>query len=123
MEYSESCVVQDSIFVLSTLNPARSSYLREIALEVGCAANRLFWEGEHAEDKRMKWKELDDILSTLAKASVDLRGSRLAFALVLLKSREDGRLVSVARRRLLKLLPRFDELGSLHVYYGWGNRS
>ena len=128
MEHVESCVVQNSVFILSTLDPARSRCLRKIVLEAwyfhrwftsdGPVNYEKEEEEEEEGDKKVDWEELDTVLSKLAKASSSARGKRLTFILVVLKYKE---LISTMRKWLPKLLPRFNEVGLLHVHYGRGS--
>ena len=68
------------------------------------------------------WEGLDTILSKLAEVSISTREKRLTFTLAVKKQRGNQRLLSTARRWLPKLLPRFNELGLLHVHYTRGGR-
>lgn len=81
MEPSESCAVQDSIFVLSTLNPERTNRLEKIVLVYD------FWfdeEGQltNEDDEAADWEGLDALLAQLANTSITARGRRLAFTVV-----------------------------------------
>jgi hypothetical protein len=131
MERSESCAIQDSIFILSTLDPAQSNRLEKVVLVVEYAS-RWFDEhgpvwvkgegdkdgGEDEIEKKVDWKGLDALLSTLAKSSISARRRRLAFILVVLDWHRNSTLRSTTRKWLPKLLPRFSELGLLHVHSG-----
>ena len=127
MEGVGSSAVQDSIFILSTLDPARSRCLGKIVLETWYA-RRWFKSDdpvnyeEEEGDKNVDWEELDTVLSKLAKASSSGRGKRLTFILVVLEWGDNKELVSTMRKRLPKLLPGFDETGLLHVHHGRGGR-
>jgi len=139
MELSESCAVQDSIFILSTLDPTRQSHLGKIVLEaryvgrwfdkdgptdIGDKRNKdEDEEDESEEEDRVNWEGLDTVLSRLAEVS-SIGGKRLTFVLVVLEwgGDENSELVPTARKWLPKLLPRFNELGLLHVHYGRGSR-
>lgn len=121
------------------LDPGRSSHLEEIVLEVGSVCRWSDKDGplrtevrageEDNEDKSEDedcevnhWRGLDAVLSKLAKAPISMRGERLLFSLVVLEGPNDGKLVSMVRKWLPKLLPQFSELGLLHVHYGQGSR-
>jgi len=152
MESSESCAVRDSIFILSTLDPTRSSRLGKIVLQARYVSRWFNKDGpedveegedeekedeeededgdkgddeededdEEEEDEKVNWKGLDNILSKLAKAAMG--GKRLTFILVVPQWCDNKELVPTIRKWLPKLLPCFNELGSLHVHYGRGNR-
>jgi hypothetical protein len=142
MELSESYAVRDSILILSTLDPERSSRLGEIALEVRYAGvlfdqdgplevrvQRMDDEDEGDEsdesdngDNKVNWQELDDLLWKLAKASINMRGKRLTFIWVTLEWHNNEEIMSAIRKWLPKLLPRFSGLGLLHVHYKRGSR-
>jgi len=49
-----------------------------------------------------------------------MREKRLAFTLVVMKQRGNQGLLSTVRSWLPKILPRFNELGLLHVHYTRG---
>ena len=115
MEYSESDALQDTISILSTLDPTRSSRLGKITLEARYVS-RWFGKDGKAYDEE-DWKGLDTLLSKLAKASISTRERRLTFTLVATKWSGTKELMSTARKWLPKLLPRFNELGLLHVHY------
>lgn len=143
MEHSESNAVQDFISILSTLDLARSSRLEKIVLKANYVSRWFNEDGEpegeedgqvdsdaddqadsdedgQADDK-YDWEGLDAVLSELAETSISARGKRLAFTLVVMqwcdnKGRNKG-LMSTVRKWLPKLLPRFNELGLLHVHY------
>ena len=142
MERSESCAVRDSIFILSTLDPVRASCLGKIVLEAAYVSRWFNKDGpvdvedgeegekkakededededEDEEDEKVNWKGLDAVLSKLAKASI---GMRLRFILVVSQRGNNNELVPTIRKWLPELLPRFNELGSLHVHYVQGNR-
>jgi len=129
MERLGSCAVRDSIFILSTLDPARSSRLGKIVLE---ATYVCLWFDEDSPgsvgdrdeedgDEKVNWEGLDTVLSKLAKASISMRGKQLSFILVVSQWR-DKELVPAIRKWLPELLPRFNKLGSLHVHCVRGNR-
>lgn len=72
-------------------------------------------------DGKKDWEGLDAVLAKLAKASISLRKKKLTFTLVVLRWGGDNKkLMPTARKWLPKLLPRFNELGLLHVHYGGG---
>ncbi|KAF9649937.1 hypothetical protein BDM02DRAFT_1702847 [Thelephora ganbajun] len=130
MERSESHAIQDSFFILSTLNPVRSDHLAKIALEARYVY-RWFNEGSRVEDEdededggvsnKKVWEGLDTVLSRLAKASISAREKRLTFTFVVMEWSGSKEFVSTVRKCLPKLLPRFNELGLLHVHYGQGS--
>jgi hypothetical protein len=140
MKHSESCAIQDSIFILSTLDPAQSNRLEKVVL-VAAYADQWFDEhgpicvkgegdedggedkdeGDYDDDEeewKVDWKGLDALLSTLAKSSISTRRRRLEFILVVLEGYRGNNLLSTTRKWLPKLLPRFSELGLLHVHPG-----
>ena len=133
MEWS-SCSFNDCISILSTLDPARSSRLGKIMLEV----SYLKWfnkdgpvedeeDEEELDDERPAgrkkgWERLDAVLSDLAEASTRPRDKRLTFTLVVLRRGNNRELMQIVRKWLPKLLPRFNELGLLHVHYVRGSR-
>jgi len=133
MEHTESHIIHHSISVLSTLDPAQSSRLGKITLEVWCVSQLFNKDGpvedegseveeEFDEDDPINleergWEGLDTVLSKLAEASISMRDKRLAFTLVIMKQRGNERLLSTARKWLPEVLPRFNELGLLHVHY------
>ena len=123
MEHSESCAVQDSIFILSTLNPERMNHLGKIVLKYIYVDRWFDEEGQLAsEDEAKDWEGLDALLARLANTSITARERRLEFTLVVLISDGNGRKMSMVRRWLPKVLPRFNELGLLHVHRHRGNR-
>ena len=134
MEYSESCVVQDSIFILSTLDLRRTDRLRMITLETSHVGSRFKKvrsagsyfgardgdqedEGDDEIGAKVNWGGLDDVLSKLAKVSLYTREKRLMFVLVDLERRGNNKLTPTGGKWLPELLPRFNELGLLHVHY------
>lgn len=126
MEPSEPCAVQDSIFVLSTLNPERTNRLEKIVLAYHYVD---FWfdgEGQltNEDDEDADWEGLDALLAQLANTSITARGRRLAFTVVVPRpySNREITIMPTVRRWLPKVLPRFNELGLLHVHYEGGNR-
>jgi hypothetical protein len=92
MDRSESCAVRDSIFVLSTLDPARLGHLGKIVLKynyVGRWFNKdgepdgeADGEGSQADsedgeaDDKTDWEGLDTLITKLAKASISARGGK-----------------------------------------------
>ena len=124
MERSESCAVQDSISILSTLNPAQSGHLAKIVVMYSYVG-RWFNEGcvDSGEDSdedcvgsgKKDWEGFDTVLSKLANASSDTRGERLTFTLVVTRWCDNGNLIPTVREWLPKQLPRFNGLGLLHV--------
>ena len=132
MERSESNALQDAITILSTLDPARSSRLGKIALEVRYVS-RWFNENGNCEEeeeeeeegdedgsadvKNRGWERLDTILSKLAEASIGTGEKRLTFTLMVMEWHGNKKLMPVARKWMPKLLPRFNGLGLLHVHY------
>ena len=143
MESSESCAVRDSIFVLSTLDPARLGHLGKIVLRYSYVG-RWFRDGQPCDwggkdgkadsedgeadseddeaDDKEDWEGLDTLLTKLAKASISTREKRLTFTLVVLGWNDTKKLMSMVRKWLPKLLPRFNELGLLHVHHDRGRR-
>jgi hypothetical protein len=68
-------------------------------------------------DGEEDWEGLDTVLSELAEASISTREKRLTFTLVVVKCHNNERFMPAVRKWLPKLLPRFSELGLLHVHY------
>ena len=135
MGQSGSHALHDTITILSTIDPAQSGCLEKIVLEVkwvewfsenslvDCEEN--FEEhggGNPAGRKKQSRGGLDTILSGLAKASISMRGKRLAFTLVVLECDNNRELMPTVRKWLLKLLPCFKEFGLLHVHYLRGSQ-
>ena len=119
MEHSESNAVQDSISILSTLDPARSGRLVKIVLEANYVSR---WFNEDGQpDRGENWEGLDSVLSKLANASTSTERKGLTFILVVMEWCETkelmSELMSTVRKWLPELLPRFNELGLLHVHY------
>ena len=139
MEHSESNAIQDSISILSTLDPTRSSSLGKITLEVRYVGrwfdkrgpvddeedsgedleedSEELGEDDQADHKERGWEGLDTILSRLADASIRTRERRLTFTLVVMEWSGNKKLMPTVRKWLPKLLPRFNESGLLHVHY------
>ena len=129
MERSESRALYDSTSILSTLDPTQSRRLGKIVLEVAYVSRWFDKDGtvkdkseeldedEDNPDRKERWKELDAVLSGLAEASLHTGDKRLTFTLVVLRRGDNHMLMPVVRKWLPKLLPRFNELGLLHVYY------
>ena len=139
MKNSESCGVRDSIFVLSTLNPARLSHLGKIVLKYRYVRSWFNEDGQPYSDEnqanseddqsdsedgqtdyKIDWEGLDTLLTKLTKASISTREKRLTFTLVVLEWSSNKERMPVVRKWLPKLLPRFNELGLLHVHDGQG---
>jgi len=144
MRNSESHASRDSTFVLSTLDPARLSHLGKIMLRYNYVGRWFNEDGQFDEgngraggedadsdddqadseygegDGKKDWEGLDTVLAKLAKASIRMRKKRLTFTLVALKWGDNNKLMPTVRKWLPKLLPRFNELGLLHVHYGGG---
>lgn len=138
MERAELCVVRSAISILSTLDPARSSRLEKIILEANYVSGWFDKDGQPSSgeggrvnddediqadsvDDNEDWEGLDTVLSGLAKASISARGKRLTFTLVVVEWCNDKGLMSVVRKWLPKLLPRFNESGLLHVHHERGD--
>jgi len=113
MECWDSDVIQDSIFILSTLGPAQSNHLGKIVLEVSSVGG---WKKDGRAGNAMDWEGLDTVLSKLANDSVRMRGKRLKFILVVVERLGHGKFLPTVRKWLPKLLSRFNELGLLHVH-------
>ena len=133
MEHVEPCAVQNSIFILSTLDPARTTRMEKIVLETKYVCQWFNSDGpvdyekeeEEAEedgDEKVDWEGLDTILSKLAEVSIGVRDKRLTFILVVLDFPGNNEVMSTMRKWLPKLLPCFNELGLLHVHRGRGSR-
>jgi len=139
MERSESCAIRDSIFVLSTLDPARLSHLCKIVLKYNYVGRWFNKNGQPADgdgqtdsedgeadsedgedDDKIDWEGLDTLLTKLAKVSISTREKRLSFTLVVMGWCNNKKLMPTMRKWLPKLLPRFNELGLLHVHYDRG---
>jgi hypothetical protein len=121
MEHSASChPIRDSISILSTLDLARSSGLGKIVLDTYYVDS---WFNEDGKvDDEGDWEGLDAVLSGLAKAAIRKGEEKLTFTLVVMKWDDDEKLMPMVRKWLPKLLPRFNELGLLHIHYGRGGR-
>jgi hypothetical protein len=119
-ESAPSCPIQNTISILSTLDPARSSRLGKIVLEVTRAGSWFSVDGRavYGED----WEGLDTVLSKLGKVSISKGEKRLTFILVITRRGYDENLMPMVRKWLPKHLPRFNELGVLHVHCGRGRR-
>ena len=137
MEHSESCAIQDSIFILSTLDPERSTRVEKIVLEARYVCRWFNKDGpvsygkdedddeddeDEDGDKKVNWEGLDTVLSKLAEASIGVRDKRLTFILVVLEFPGNKEVMSTMKKWLPKLLPCFNELGLLHVHRGRGSR-
>lgn len=125
MDHSDTCAVRDSISILSTLSPERMNRLGKIVLR-NSFVNQWFDEDDQPaseDDKAIDWEGLDSLLAQLANTSIAAREKRLTFTLVVREYFSDGpgKIMSTLRRWLPKLLPRFNELGLLHVHYDRGN--
>lgn len=139
MENSESGAVRDTVSILSTLGSARSGRLGKIVLEAryigrwfnkdGPIQDKEDSEGsdeDYGSDEegqgrgKEDWGELDVVLSKLAKASLSASVERLTFTLVATQWEGNKKLIPTVRKWLPKLLPRFSELGLLHVHYMQG---
>ena len=110
-----SCILTTSVNILLTLNPIQHSRLESFRLTTKCAYQWLD-EGSRSELVRA-WGNLDTVLSELAKVVTERRGKRLTFVLASTGKHEEG-CISFGRKRLPDMLPRFCELGSLHLDYG-----
>jgi hypothetical protein len=119
MEHSDSCSFQDSTYILSTLDPARSSGLGKIVLYTNYVDLQFNKDGQINDDD---FEGLDTVLSRLAKATIGMGEEKLTFTLVVIKWGDNKKLMPRVRIWLPKLLPRFNELGLLHVHYGRGGR-
>src|SRR5579872_1929619 len=99
MSHSKSCIIQDTSFILNTLDTERSSCPRKIVLETDFLDDLFDEEGPvEIEDMRGKWAELDAVLSKLARTSISMRGERaLSFILVALEPFDIEELVPAAR--------------------------
>ena len=138
MSRSESCAIRDSIYILSTLDPARIGHLEAITLETRYASRWFNKDGsiyvgvkdesegggdeeednDGEKDKGANWEWLDAVLSKLADASTSTRGKRLMFTLVVFGRQDVDWLMHMVRKWLPQLLPRFNELGLLRVHRG-----
>lgn len=113
MKGSYSCIVETSAAVLATLMEADCPNLSRITLEVEDAAA---WSLAETRGECMaSWNDLDSTLATLACRSMNARGEKLVFVLEV--TRTDGAIYR-AKKWLPRLLPYFNEEGSLHVHDG-----
>jgi len=111
----DSCILTISANILLTLDPIQHSRLELFRLTTNCAYQWLC-EGSRSELARA-WGNLDVVLSDLAKVVTERRGKRLTFVLASTGKHEEG-CISFGRKWLPDMLPRFRELGSLHLDYG-----
>lgn len=123
MARSELCAVRDSISILSTLDPEGMNRLEKIVLKYNYVGrwfdknDQLAGEDDEVED----WEGLDDLLTQLANTSIAAREKRLTFTLVVSGYHDIGKTMSMLRGWLPKMLPRFHELGLLHIHRDGGN--
>jgi hypothetical protein len=124
--------VRFATIILSTLGLARSSHLERIILRMGYV-DYLFDRdglayagdeegndeddgGEGSEKARVNWMGLDEVLSELAKSSIKVTGKPLTFTLVSTWWRGNEKRMHGVKKWLPRMLPRFRELGLLHVH-------
>jgi len=113
MKGSYSCIVQTPSTVLATLLEANCSDLSKITVEVE-GARAWFLPGLR-EECMNAWVDLDSSLSVLAWRSMDARGKKLVFVLEVTCTDDT---THRAKKWLPRLLPKFNEEGSLHVHDG-----
>jgi hypothetical protein len=113
MKGSYSCVVETPDTVLTTLLEANCPNLSRITVEVEDALAWFLVEvrGECVDS----WKDLDSSLTTLARKSMNARGKKLVFVMEVTCT-DDA--IHRAKKWLPRLLPRFNEEGSLHAHDG-----
>ena len=113
MKGSYSCIVETSGAVLATLMDADCSNLSRITVEVEDATA---WSLAEIRGECMaSWNDLDSTLATLACRSMKARGKKLVFVLEVTRT-DDA--IHRAKKWLPRLLPWFNEEGSLHVHDG-----
>jgi hypothetical protein len=115
MRQTNSCIVETSASILSTLDPTKCDGLEEITLNTTFVSH--FLDKAARAERVQDWKNLDTTLSKHATASINITGRRLMFSFVPSEVHGEKCLV-FAREWLPKLLPRFHELGSLRVHRG-----
>jgi hypothetical protein len=113
MKGSYSCIVETPATFLATLLEANCSNLSRITVEVEDA--RPWFLAEARGGCLDSWKDLDFSLATLAWRSMKARGKKLVFTMEVTCT-NDG--IHRAKKWIPRLLPRFDEEGSLHVHDG-----
>jgi hypothetical protein len=113
MKGSYSCIVETPATVITTLLGANCPNLSRITVEIEDALGWFLTEsrGECLDS----WKDLDSSLITLARRSMNARGKKLVFITEVMCV-DDA--IHRAKKWLPRLLPRFDEEGSLHVHDG-----
>jgi len=115
MERADSCIITTSVNVLLTLDPMQRGRLEWIKVTTNCIYQWLC-NGSRVE-LAQAWRNLDAVLSELAKVAIDIRGKRLTFILVS-TGEHKKECASLGRKLLPELLPRFYGLGSLRVDNG-----
>jgi len=113
MKGSYSCIVEIPGAVFATLLEANCSNLSRITVEVEDA--KAWFLPENRKECADSWKDLDSTLAKLAWRSVSARNKNLVFVMEVTCT-DDA--IHRAKKWLPRLLPRFDEEGSLHVHDG-----
>ena len=113
MKGSYSCIVEIPDAVFATLLEANCSNLSRITVEVEDA--KAWFLPENRAECADSWKDLDSTLAKLAWRSTNARKKKLVFVMEVTCT-DDA--IHRAKKWLPRLLPRFDEEGSLHVHDG-----
>jgi hypothetical protein len=107
-----SHLLTTSVDILSTLNPIQRTRLECIRLTTGCFYKWLCRGARH--HLAQAWRNLDTILSELAKATIGVDGKRLTLVFV---GTHDAKCIPFGRKWLPEILPRFGEAGELRIEY------
>ena len=113
MKGSYSCIVETPGIVITTLLETNSPNLSKITVEVEGA--RAWFLTETRGESLDSWKELDSSLAALAWRSLKTRGKKLVFVMEVMCTDDT---IRRAKKWLPRLLPRFNDEGSLHVHDG-----
>lgn len=113
MKGSYSCIVGTPGYIFATLLRANPPNLSKITVQIEDA--RTWFLADNREECADSWNDLDSTLAMLAHRSRSARGKNLVFVMEV--TCMNGT-VHRAKRWLPRLLPRFDEEGSLHVHDG-----
>jgi len=113
---ADSCILTTSADILLTLDPIQHTRLESFRLTTNCAYR---WLREESQSELARaWGNLDVVLSDLANVVTERRrGEGLTFVFASTGKHEEG-CISFARKWLPDMLPRFRELGLLHLDYG-----
>ncbi|KAF9648189.1 hypothetical protein BDM02DRAFT_3115829 [Thelephora ganbajun] len=113
MKGSYSCIIETPGIVLATLLEANCTGLSRITVEVEDSQEQFLTESRR--ESVDSWNNLDRTLATLAQRSTNARGKKLIFVLEV-TCMDDT--IHRVKKWLPRLLPRFNEDGSLHVHDG-----